>query len=173
MSAREPQTVGAVIRWVLADPWDALGRQWNYKSAVLSSSMRSLVFFTVNLTAGTDAAIAAMVMEFALRFATAGFYGALTQAFRRVEPARHGALAALALLPLVAHSLEYLVHASSGTPKLAASIGASLALTAVSTAFNLFAMRRGAFVVGSDSASLLADLCRLPRLVVSFIAAAR
>ena len=47
-----------------------------------------------------------------------------------------------------------------------------MAFTVVSTAFNLYAMRRGALVVGADGASLVTDLCRMPRLVLSFLAAA-
>jgi hypothetical protein len=145
---------------------------WNYKSAVMSALLRAPIFFTANLTAGTDAAVAAFVTEFCFRFATAGFYGALTQAFRRVEPALRGTIAALVVVPGVAHALEFLVHWARGTPELAASIGASIAFTVLSTSFNLFAMRRGALVVGHGSASLVTDLRRMPRLVLSFIAAA-
>jgi hypothetical protein len=69
--------------------------------------------------------------------------------------------------------LEWLVHWSRGTPELAASIGVSIAFTTFSTAFNLFAMRRGVLVVGAGSQSLLDDLRRMPRLMFSFIVAAR
>ena len=144
---------------------------WNYKSAVLSALVRAPVFFAANLSAGADAALAAFVTEFVFRFATAGFYGALTQAFRRVEPALHGTVAAVVVLPTVAHTLEFAVHWLRGTPELAVSIAASIAFTALSTAFNLFAMRRGALIAGEGGASLLADLRRMPRLVLSFLAA--
>jgi hypothetical protein len=137
----------------------------------LSASSRSLVFFTANLTAGPDAAVAAMTTEFVLRFMTSGFYGALTQAFSRVEPALHGTLAALVLLPSMAHALEFLVHWSRGTPELAASIIASMMFTVLSTAFNLFAMRRGVLIVGDGGGTLLSDLRRMPRIVLSFITA--
>ena len=172
MNPHEPVDVGAVLRQFVAHPWDTLARRWNYKSAVLSSAVRSLLFFATNLTAGPEAALAAMFTELCLRFATAGFYGAATQAFRRVEPPIHGTLPALVLLPASAHSLELVVHWARETPALAASIGVSMAFTVVSTAFNLFAMRRGVLVVGADGASLVTDLCRMPRLVLSFLAAA-
>ncbi len=146
---------------------------WNYKSAVLSSCFRSSLFFTTNLSAGVDAATAAMVTEFAFRFVTSGFYGAATQAFRRVEPPRLGTLGAIAVLPAVAHSLEFVVHAARGTPELATSMAASVAFTVLSTAFNLFAMRRGVLIVGAGAGSLCRDLASLPRLMVSFIGAAR
>jgi hypothetical protein len=41
--------------------------------------------------------------------------------------------------------------------------------TMVTTSFNLFAMRRGALIVGEGAHSLLADLRRLPRLIVAFV----
>ena len=39
-----------------------------------------------------------MLTEFCYRAITAGFYGALTQAFRKVEPLWQGTLAALAVI---------------------------------------------------------------------------
>jgi len=144
---------------------------WNYKSAVLSSLSRGAVFFAANLNVSREAAVAAMVTEFCFRFTTAGFYGAATQAFRKVEPPALGMAAAVVVVPLVAHSVELLVHVWRGTPALAASIGASLVFTAVSTSFNLFAMRRGVLVVGDGAAPLLSDLGRIPRLLVAFLVA--
>ena len=107
-----------------------------------------LDFFGANRAAGLDAAVAAMITEFCFRISTAGFYGAVTQAFRRVEPPHAGTIAAMVVLPLLTHSLEFVVHWWRGTPELGLSILASVMFTAVSTSFNLFAMRRGAFVVG-------------------------
>ena len=169
MVTAEPTTVRGVLRWVLTDPWDALGRRWNYKSAVLSALTRGGVFFSVNLSAGWEAAVAALLVECAFRVTTAGFYGALTQAFRQVRPERTGTLAGMVILPALAHSLELLVHWLCGTERLGASIAASVGLTALSTAFHLFAMRWGVFIVGHDSGSLSDDLRRMPLLVVSFV----
>lgn len=143
---------------------------WNYKSAILSALMRAGVFFGANLSAGAEAAVAAMTVEFVFRFATAGFYGALTQWFRRVEPAMAGTIAAMIVLPALGHSLEFVVHYLNGTPNLTASIGASVVVTSVSTAFNLFAMRRGALIVGAEARSLVSDLAAMPGLVVAFVA---
>jgi hypothetical protein len=145
---------------------------WNYKTAVLSALVRAAIFFAANAKAGADAATAAMLTEFCFRFATSGFYGALTQRFRRVEPPAIGLLGAVLLLPAIAHSLEFVVHTLRGTPELAASMAASIAFTMLSTAFNLFAMRRGALMVGEGTRTLLEDLRAMPRLVVLFIAAA-
>lgn len=165
----EPQTVAGVLTWVVRSPLDALARRWNYKSAVLSSTMRGAIFFAANSTAGTDAAVAALVTEFVLRFTTAGFYGALTQAFRRVEPASAGTAAAMTVLPAVAHSLEFVVHSWRGTPELGVSMAASIAFTAFSTAFNLAAMRQGVFIVGHGQRSLWRDLLAIPCVIAALV----
>jgi hypothetical protein len=165
----EPVSVGHALRWIVCHPWHALGRRWNYKAAILSSVLRASLFGAVNISAGTDAALAAMTTELCFRFATSGFYGAMTQAFRRVEPAHAGTIAAMIVLPLVAHSLEFLVHWWRGTAVLGASIGASAVFTAGSTTFNLFAMRHGALIVGRGRRSLLSDLAAMPRLMVLFV----
>ncbi len=61
-------------------------------------------------------------------------------------------------------------HRWSGTVNLTASIAVSVAFTALSTAFNLFAMRHGVFIVGDGGRSL----CRTcqPRLLLLFTAPA-
>lgn len=135
--------------------------------------MRGGIFFAANARAGVDAATAAMLTEFGFRFAASGFYGALTQRFRRVEPPYLGLVGALLVLPAVGHSLEFLVHSWRGTSELAASMIGSIAFTILSTAFNLFAMRRGVLVSGEGARSLFDDLRAMPRLVLLFVAAAR
>lgn len=162
-----PQAVvGALVR----QPWSLVVRRWNYKSAVTSAMCRSPLFFVTNLSAGLDAAQAALVTEFLFRFATSGCYGAITQSFRHAVPVRQAMVAAMVILPLLGHSAEAAVHWWRGTSNLGASILASVALTVVSTAFNLFAMRHGVLVVGEGSGTLIDDLRRLPGLVVSFVA---
>ena len=165
----EPTTVGDVARWVASSPWSALGRRWNYKSAVLSALCRGALFYAANRSAGPTAAAAALCTEVVFRFATAGFYGALTQAFRSVQPRRVGLAGALLVVPAVGHALEFAVHAWRETPALGRSIGLSILFTAVSTAFHLFAMQRGVLIVGSGGGSLLQDLRVMPRLIGSFL----
>ena len=145
-----------------------LVRRWNWKSALYSSLCRSSLFLVVNLTAGLEAAFGAMQAEFFYRAATAGFYGALTQAFRQVEPRWQGALAATILVVSVSHTLELAIHWFRGTPNLWASIGASFCFTAVSTVFNLHAMRNGVLIAGRSGHALLTDLRLLPGVVLSF-----
>lgn len=165
----EPATVAGVLVWVVRHPWAAIGRRWNYKAAILSALVRGALFFAVNARAGADAAAAALLTEAVFRLGASGFYGALTQAFRCAQPKWAATAAVLVLLPVVSHSLELVVHWWRGTPELIASIVASVALTTVSTAFNLFAMRRGILVVGATARTLLDDLRAMPRLIVLFV----
>ena len=142
---------------------------WNYKTAILSSLVRSAIFLAITASAGFEAATGAMLAEFGFRFVTAGFYGALTQAFRRVQPPALGTLGAVLVLPAAGHLGEFVVHSLRGTPNLTAALATSIAFTCVSTAFNLFAMRRGALIVGAGERPLAHDLRAMPRLLFLFV----
>ncbi len=161
--------VSQVLTLIARHPWRYVLSRWNYKSAVTSSLFRAQIFLAANLSAGFDAAFGAMLSEFCYRFLSAGVLGALTQAFRHVEPPRRALHAAMIVLPLVGHSSELLFHWLRGTPNLAVSMAASVAFTAVSTSFNLFAMRQGALIVGEDSRSLWRDLAQMPALLGAFL----
>jgi hypothetical protein len=163
-------TVGSVTRRLLGHPREYLFRRWNWKAAVFSAILCGTIFFFANLSAGLEGALGAMGAEFLLRSVTAGFYGAITQAYRRVEPAWSAALFTMLMLPLLNHSAELVLHWLRGTPRLGTSILASVCFTILSTSFNLHIMRRGAFITGEPGqGTLLADLSRMPRLVASFL----
>jgi hypothetical protein len=147
---------------------DAVMAGWNWKAALFSSLFRAAVFFGANLPAGLAAAIAASRTEFLYRGLAAGFYGALTARFSRVQPRALGTLGALIVLPLLAHAVEYAVHHWAGTANLGVSVLASVAFSAGTTSFNLFAMRRGLLLAGRGRPSLAADLRALARLVADF-----
>jgi hypothetical protein len=167
----EKSTVSGVLRDLVSHPMDCLVRRWNWKAALTSALMRGGIFFSVNLSAGLDAALGVLMTEFVFRTLTSGFYGSILQSFRRVEPAWAAALTTLVLLPLCNHTLEWLIHYTRGTPKLARSIVASVTFTVLSTLFNLYIMRKGALVVGENSGSLWDDMKRMPGLMASFAAA--
>ena len=165
-------TVGAVLRQILKHPAEYLIRRWNWKLALFSPVLRALIFFFANLTAGWRAASAAALVELLYRGPTAGVYGALTQAFRRADPPWAAGLTVMLLLPLLSHSMETIVHFLRGTPKLGTSICASICFTALSTLFNLYAMRRGVLVTGGeDEGTFFADLRRIPITIALFVAA--
>jgi hypothetical protein len=164
----EPPTVSAVFGGMLRHPIRELILRWNWKSALLSSLLRATIFFFTNLVAGWHAALGAMLAELVLRSLTSGFYGAITESFSVARPAWAATAAAMAALPLLAHSLEFIVHWLRGTPKLALSIGTSVIFTGLSTAFNLYAMRRGVLTTSGKSTSLRHDLGQIPVLLVEF-----
>ena len=167
----EPPTVGSVFVGILRDPVSTLIRRWNWKAALLSSLLRATIFFFTNLIAGWHAALGAMLAELVFRSITSGFYGAITESFSLARPAWAATAAAMVALPLLAHSLEFLVHWLRGTPKLGLSIGTSVIFTGISTAFNLYAMRRGILTTTGSSKSLRHDLSQVPRLLLDFILA--
>ena len=167
----ESSTVGAVFMGILRDPINKLIRRWNWKAALLSSLLRATIFFFTNLIAGWHATLGAMLVELAFRSITSGFYGAITESFSLARPAWAATAAAMVALPLLAHSLEFLVHWLRGTPKLGLSIGTSVIFTGISTAFNLYAMRRGILTTTGSSKSLRYDLSQVPRLLLGFILA--
>ncbi len=162
------------LRTALSDlvsrPVDLMVHRWNWKAALTSSVVRGIIFFFANLGSGWHAALGAMGAEYLYRAITSGFYGAITQHLGEVEPEWEGALCAMVVLPLASHSLEFVVHWLRGTPHLKASIIASLCFTAVSTLFNIYAMRRGAMVVGQHSKSLAHDMRAMPRMIAGFVA---
>ena len=160
----------ALLRLAL-HPVDSLARKWNWKAALFSSVIRATIFFCANISAGWRAAAGAMAAEFFFRAASSGFYGAMTQNFREVQPAWRGALAVMVLLPLSSHSIELLVHWLRHTPKLLTSIVSSVSFTVVSTLFNWYAMRNGAMVTGEGSQSIGTDMRAMPRLICRFVAA--
>jgi hypothetical protein len=170
-SINDKPTVGAVLIGLIRNPGRYLIARWNWKSALLSSLLRATIFFFTNLISGLHAALGAMLAELILRACTSGFYGAITEAFSEARPAWAATAAAMVALPCVAHSLEFLVHWLRGTPKLGLSIGTSVIFTALSTAFNLYAMRRGILTTGGNSKSLGHDLSQIPPLLLSFVLA--
>lgn len=153
-------------------PYSGIVRRWNWKSAVLSAILRAVVFFSANVGAGVHAALGVAAVDSVFRISTSGFYGTVTQQLRRAEPAWQGAAASLVLLPACNHTLEFLVHWGHGTPRLKASVIASVAFTGISTLFNWFAMRRGALLSAGEGDSLARDLARMPAIIGAFIAAA-
>lgn len=164
-------TVWNVLAAFARHPATHFVRGWNWKSAALSSASRATLFFAVNLPAGLDAGTRAMATELAFRAVASGMLGSATQAFRAVTPTGPATVAALVLIPTAGHLAEFCVHWLAGTARLGESVGLSVAFSVMTTAFNLFAMRRGALIVGQGEQTLAADMRRMPRLIVAFVGA--
>lgn len=169
----DTQQLAEVWADIARHPYEYLVRRWNWKSAVTSALLRGAIFFTANLGAGRRAAVGAMLTEFAYRVLFSGGVGSVTQALRKCEPAWAAAISASVVIPIVSHLVEFTIHYLRGTPKIAASVGASVAFTILSALFNLYVMRRGVLVVGEagEQRPLLHDLAAIPKLLVQFVAA--
>jgi len=164
-------TVGDAIREIFSDPVRHLILRWNWKSALTSAIIRGIIFFTTNLTSGLRAATVALITDMAFRMAISGFYGSLTQAFRRCEPVWAATLFVMVVLPASSHAIEFIVHTLDGTPQLGRSIRVSVAFTVIATLFNYYAMRRGVLVVGEGRRSFAQDMMDMPRIIGGFLAA--
>jgi hypothetical protein len=163
-------TLSDALLSLVKRPGELLIRRWNWKAAVCSSIIRGIIFLLANLRSGWHAAVGAMLAEWTYRAFTSGFYGSMTQVLGEAEPAWQAAIAAMILLPLSSHSLEFVVHWLRHTPHLKASIIASMSFTVISTLFNFYAMRRGTMVVGGNSPSLAQDMKNMPRVIGGFLA---
>lgn len=162
-------TVSEAALSLLRHPIETLVRRWNWKSAVLSALTRGALFFFANLGAGFSAAVGAMSIEAAFYISVAGFYGSATEAFRKARPTWMATTVMMIVMPALNHSLEFALHWGTGTKKLTTSIIASVVLSMLSAVFNLFAMQRGAFIVGADRQSLLDDFRQTPRIIFDFL----
>lgn len=162
-------TVADALLSLFRHPVKNLLRQWNWKASVLSALTRGALFFFTNVSAGMAAALGAMAIECLFYIVVAGFYGAATQTFRRARPHWLATLVIMVLMPAFNHTLEFTLHWASGTRKLTASIIASVCFSMLSACFHLFAMRRGAFIVGAERQTLMEDFRQLPRILFDFL----
>jgi hypothetical protein len=164
----EVTTVGEVLAKICHHPCEYLLHCWNWKTAFLSALVRAALFFAVNIAAGFMAALVAMLGEFAVRIVGAGFYGGVIESFRLAKPRWLATLIVLIALPCLNHSAELFLHWILGSPNIKASMIASIALTVISTSFNLFAMRKEVFITGQNCKSLYGDLREMPRLLLEY-----
>jgi len=162
-------TLLPVVRWACAHPIELFVHRWNWKSALFSAIFRGAIFFTVNLKAGRDAALGAMLAEFAWRAATSGGWGAFAQKLCRVQPFWQAIAGTMLIVPAASHTIEFTIHFLRGTPVLALSILVSVCFTQVADLFNLYVMRQGSMLVGAGSRPLAEDLRRIPALILGFL----
>lgn len=163
------ESVSSILMRLARNPWRDLVLRWNWKSAITSAVIRAAIFYFANLSAGYAAAFGAMQAEFLWRFAVAGFVGSVIQSVRKARPVWQAALVTSLALPLLNHIIEFTIHWLRGTPKLMASILASVCFTAVAMLFNAYAMRRGALIVGAEGKPLWRDILDMPSLIWGFI----
>jgi signal transduction histidine kinase len=154
----------AIFRAIGRNPYTVLVATWNWKAAVLSAAMRAPVFLLTTCGHGWRRA-----GETAFRVTTTGVFAAAIQAFRDAEPEWAALGIILAAIPLISLALDGLLHTLLRTPNLAAGMLISLLMSAISSLFNWYVMRRGALLMGRESHSFGADLRALPRLILGFL----
>jgi hypothetical protein len=145
--------------------------QWNWKHAVFTVVVRSGVFFATNLVDGWPSAVRALLVDIAFRVPLSGVYATISQALGPAQP-RWAALAIVTgLVPAASHAIEVLVHWLMATPQLRTSVLVSMAFSVLSALFNVFSVRRGAFIVGAAARPFWEDVRGLPGLLVDFLLA--
>lgn len=169
-------TISEALRGVLQDPAQ-LVRQWNYKGAIMSGSLRAPIFLITYLVGreSIKLALGAALAQFIFRFAFAGVGGALIQAFRRVEPAWKALMAILLIVPVISHVFEFFVqlafaHFTQTGDHTDEAILRSVCISILSALFSLYIMRRDVMIVGeAESKSIWSDLSRFPVLIFDFV----
>jgi hypothetical protein len=137
----------------------------------MSTIMRGSIFFSVNLFASPAAAVSALATELLFRPFLAGSYGAVSESFRSAQPPWAATLIVAFVLPGLNHLVEFFFHWVRGTQRLGAGVLASICFSVLSGLFNLFAMRRGVFIVGEGRRPLIEDFRRIPAVVGAFLLA--
>ncbi len=79
--------VGDVFRNLVHHPAQLITR-WNWKSGVLASIIRGLIYLTIYLLSGESwtVTLSAVLVEIPFRLVTTGVAGALVQSFRKAKP---------------------------------------------------------------------------------------
>jgi hypothetical protein len=142
---------------------------WNWKAAWLSIILRGPIFLAATINRGWRAALTAVLTECFFCAVSAGFYGALIQNLRDAEPQWLAIIFFTLIVPAVFQVLEAYLHWIRGTPHLRIAEGASIVVSAASSFFNWYAMKRGTLLVGGEGGTFGSDLKRLPKLLLSFI----
>jgi len=163
-----PVFVGQTLRSLLLNPWQLIKR-WNTKTAALSALYRGVVFLIASAPSYSAADLRATATEAAFGAVFAGFFGTVTQQLRFAQPRWQAQLVIVGVFPLAFQTGEILSHTAAGTEAFHAGMIASAVATALSAAFNLFIMRRGALLVGPEGRPFLYDLGSLPKLIVMFV----
>ncbi len=157
-----PTTLGEALSALTRNPLRWVVRYWNWKNAVLSFAARGTIFFSVNLAAGWDSAVSALLTELCYRAPMVGSLASLSQTFRRVRPAWKAGLAMMLALPALGHAIELAVHSLRGTAKLYESVAASVGFSMFTCLVGYFLHRRGVLIVGHGARPFGTEIFQLP-----------
>ena len=165
-----PHRVVDVFRYLVRHPVEMLVWRWNWKAAICSGIIRSMIYLFTHLKLGWRAALGAMSIEFFFRLVVSGASGSLVQAFHNAAPVWLATLCIMIMLPAFSHMIEFTLHTLNGDVNKGKAIVISISFSIVSAVFNLFAMRRDALLVNDARAqSLGKDLAQMPKIVFEFM----
>jgi len=143
---------------------------WNWKCALLSATARSLVYLAALRRSGPHGRLSIVLVEIAYVALTAGVYAALQQRALGLRSRLLGNVLVAVGVPALAQTLDWLAHRAVGAHVPAQAMVAVSVFTGISALFHLYVMRRGVFLTGRGF-SLWDDFRRIPKLVVTFVAA--
>lgn len=162
-------SAGQALLSLVLHPWQCVVLRWNSKAALLSAMFRGIVFLAASIKSHHAGRLSGVLAEALFGALCAGFFGTLTQALRFADPEWVTELLLAGIYPIMFQLCDFLFHAALGTQVFRAGMIASAVFTAISAAFNLYVMRRGALLVGKDGNTFKKDLSVLPRLALSFV----
>lgn len=142
---------------------------WNWKCALMSAVVRSLVYLSAMAHSRLQSGVAVVLVEMVYVTATAGLYAGLQQRALALRSRLLGNLAVVVGVPGLAQALDWLAHRAVGpSAPLRATISVCV-FTLFSALFHLHVMRRGVFLTGSAGRSLADDFRRMPQMVAGFV----
>ena len=144
---------------------------WNWKCALLSATIRSLVYNAALAHDRLHSGPAIVAVEIAYVSATAGLYAGLQQRALAVRSRLLGNLLIVVGVPGLSQLLDWLTHRAVGPAAPPRALLAVCIFTLISALFHLHVMRRGVFLTGPAGRSLADDFRRMPRLILGFLAA--
>ena len=142
---------------------------WNWKCALMSAAIRSLVYLAAMARSGPQARLALVAVEMAYVTLTAGLYAGMQQRALSLRSRFFGNLIIVVGVPGLAQFLDWLTHRAVGPAAPPRAIVAASVFTLVSALFHLHIMRRGVFLTGHTGRTLADDFRRMPRLVLDFV----
>ena len=142
---------------------------WNWKCALLSAAVRSMVYLVAMAHAKQHGAWGVVLVEIAYVTATAGIYAGLQQRGLGLGSRFLGNLTVVFAVPALAQTFDWLIHRAVGLAASGNVTGQVCVFTFTSALFHLHIMRKGAFLTGPMGRPLLDDLNRMPRLIIGFL----
>ena len=142
---------------------------WNWKCALLSAAVRSLVYLAAMARSGSHGRLAIVAVEMTYVTLTAGIYAGMQQRALSLHSRRLGNLVIAVGVPGLAQLLDWLAHRAVGPAAPSKAIFAVCVFTLISALFHLHVMRRGVFLTGHAGRTLADDFRRMPRLILGFV----